>query len=72
MRRNLERTSSEPFLKISTPRAGSQTRVDLIGVEAISGEGGPTEEDTAVSFEADLAPSTPSNWSWVGIPADSG
>ena len=54
MRRNLERTSSEPFLKISTPRAGSQTRVDLAGVEAISGEGGPTDEDRAVSFDADL------------------
>jgi len=55
MRRNLERTSSEPFLKISTPRAGSHTRVDLTGVEAISGEGGPTDEDSAVSFDADLA-----------------
>ena len=55
MRRNLERTSSDPFLKISTPRAGSQTRVDLVGVGAISGEGGPTDEDSAVSFDADLA-----------------
>lgn len=55
MRRNLERTSSEPFLKISTPRAGSQTRLDLTGVEAISGEGGPTDDDRAVSFDADLA-----------------
>lgn len=55
MRRNLERTSSEPFLKISTPRAGSQTRVDLTGVEATSGEGGPTDEESAVSFDADLA-----------------
>jgi len=55
MRRNLERTSSEPFLNISTPRAGSQTRVDLMGVVVMSGEGGPTDEDSAVSFEADLA-----------------
>lgn len=55
MRRNLDRTSSEPFLKISTPRAGSQTRVDLPGGVVISGEGGPTEEDSAVSFDADLA-----------------
>jgi len=55
MRRNLERTSSDPFLKISTPRAGSQTRVDLTGVEAVSGEGGPTDDDSAVSFDADLA-----------------
>lgn len=55
MRRNLERTSSEPFLKISTPRAGSQTRLDLTGVEAVSGEGGPTDDDSAVSFDADLA-----------------
>lgn len=54
MRRNLESTSSEPFLKISTPRAGSQTRVDFTG-DAISGEGGPTDEDSAVSFDADLA-----------------
>jgi hypothetical protein len=55
MRRNLERTSSEPFLKISTPRAGSHTRVGLTGVEAVSGEGGPTDDDRAVSFDADLA-----------------
>lgn len=55
MRRNLERTSSEPFLKISTPRAGSQTRVDLRGLVVMSGEGGPTDEDSAVSFDADLA-----------------
>jgi len=40
---------------MSTPRAGSQTRVDLTGLEAISGEGGPTDEDNAVSFDADLA-----------------
>ena len=40
---------------MSTPRAGSQTRVDLTGVEPASGEGGPTDEDSAVSFDADLA-----------------
>jgi len=48
-----ERTSSESFLKISTPRAGSQTRPNLrciaIGDES-AGELGPAEE-SAVSFE---------------------